>query len=108
MKKKKSTKRKSKTDSVHESLSVMKQMIFSLEQQIKELNTKVEQLRYYQPYYPNPNLPAPQSPPKYWPNVPPVHPYDDVNWHYNTNMSRWYNHNKDIGWDSWDAIDKRL
>lgn len=75
MKKKKPTKRKSKTDSVHESLAIMKQMILNLEQQIKKLNTKVEQLQYSQPYYPNPNLPAPQSPPKYWPNTEPPFKY---------------------------------
>ncbi|NBX97585.1 hypothetical protein EBZ38_11335 [bacterium] len=70
-KKKKQSKRKQKIDVVLESL-------LNLEQKVKELTKKVEQLQYSQPYYPNPNLPAPQSPPKYWPVDYPK--YKDVTW----------------------------
>ena len=65
---KKSNKRKQKIDVVLESL-------LNLEKVVKELTKKVEQLQYSQPYYPNPNLPAPQSPPKYWPNTEPPFKY---------------------------------
>lgn len=121
MKKKKSIKRKSKTDSVHESLAVMKQMILNLEQQIKELNTKVDQLRYFQPYIPRDNNPPSIT----WPNnpqsplsptsPPPNHPQPYVVWCNKSSdqklsalkecKDQFYNHNSDIGWD---AIDKGL
>ena len=60
MKKKKNKPKKQKIDVVLESL-------LNLEKVVKELVKKVEQLQHSKPYYPNPNLPAPQSPPKYWP-----------------------------------------
>ena len=97
MKKKKSTKRKSKTDSVHESLAVMKQMILNLEQQIKELNTKVDQLRYFQPYIPRDNYPPSVT----WPN----NPQSPLSGGIKECKTQFYNHNSDIGWD---AIDKGL
>jgi hypothetical protein len=68
---KKSTKHKQKIDVVLESL-------LNLEKVVKELTKKVGQLQYSQRYYPNPNLPAPQSPPKYWPVDYPK--YKDVTW----------------------------
>lgn len=68
---KKSIKSKQKIDVVLESL-------LNLERVVKELIKKVEQLQYSQPYYPNPNLPAPQNPPKYWPVDYPK--YKDVTW----------------------------
>jgi hypothetical protein len=71
VKSKKQSKRKQKIDVVLESL-------LNLETQVKELIKKVERLQYSQPYYPNPNLPAPQSPPKYWPVDYPK--YKDVTW----------------------------
>jgi hypothetical protein len=72
MKKKKikSKRKKQKIDVVIESL-------VNLEQKVKELIQKIEKLQYSQPYYPNPNLPAPQSPPK-WPVDYPK--YKDVTW----------------------------
>ncbi|NDB59439.1 hypothetical protein EB001_13460 [bacterium] len=71
MKKKKAIKKRkqSKIDVVLESL-------LNLEQKVKELIQKVEQLQYNKPYYPD--LPPPQSPPKYWPVDYPK--YKDVTW----------------------------
>lgn len=123
--KKKTSKKKSKpkTDSVHQSLAVMKQMILNLEQQIKELSTKIDQLQYFQPYIPRDN----NSPPFTWPNnpqsplsptsPPPNHPQPYVVWCNGQSSptlkesalkeckDQFYNHNSDIGWD---AIDKGL
>jgi hypothetical protein len=79
---KKPNKRKQKIDVVLESL-------LNLEQRMKELINKVENL-YIQRYY----FPYGAEPKKYWPNLPP-----DANEPY------WLNHNSDIGWD---AIDKGL
>jgi hypothetical protein len=68
---KKSKQKKPKIDVVLESL-------LNLETVVRELIKKVEQLQSSQPYHPNPNLPAPQSPPKYWPIDYPK--YKDVTW----------------------------
>ena len=124
MKKKSKKPSKKKTDNVHQSLAVLKQMILNLEQQIKELNIKVDQLRYFQPYIPKDNNPPSIT----WPNnpqsplspqsPPPNHPQPYVVWRNNQSPStqqlsggireckaQFYNHNSDIGWD---AIDKGL
>ncbi len=71
---KKTSKKKQKTETVHESLAAIKQMILNLEQQVKELSHIVEQLQYYRPYYP----PEQKDPPKYWPVDYPK--YKDVTW----------------------------
>jgi hypothetical protein len=90
---KKSTKRKQKIDVVIESL-------LNLEQKVKELIKKVEQLQYSQPYYPNPNLPAPQSPqqpsqPNPW--FKPAWPNTDqpIVWENTSTMSK-----KDSNWEA--------
>lgn len=70
-KRKPAKKSKSKIDVVLESL-------LNLETVVRQLIKRVEQLQSSQPYYPNPNLPAPQSPPKYWPVDYPK--YKDVTW----------------------------
>ena len=124
MKKKNKKPSKKKTDNVHQSLAVLKQMILNLEQQIKELNAKVDQLRYFQPYIPKDNNPPSIT----WPNnpqsplsptsPPPNHPQPYVVWCNNRSPStqqlsggikdckhQFYNHNSDIDWD---AIDKGL
>ena len=110
MKKKSKKPSKKKTDNTHASLAILKQMILNLEQQIKELNTKVDQLRYFQPYIPKDNNPPSVT----WPNNP--QPY--VVWCNNRSPStqqlsggireckaKFKNYNSDIGWD---AIDKGL
>ena len=125
MKKKSKKPNKNKQDNVHQSLAVLKQMILNLEQQIKELNTKVDQLRYFQPYIPKDNNPPSVT----WPNnpqsplspqsPPPNHPQPYVVWCNSQPQpamtikesalkecrDKFYNHNSDIGWD---AIDKGL
>lgn len=69
-KSKKSTKRKSKTDSVHQSLAVLKQMILNLEQQTKSLVAHIEQLRYSQSRFKDCETPVKKEDTnKYWPNV---------------------------------------
>lgn len=118
--KKKTSKKKQKTDTVHQSLAVLKQMILNLEQQIKEVNTKIEQLRYFQPYIPRDNYPPSIT----WPNnpqaplspqsPPPNHPQPYVVWcnsqpqpamiikesALKERKNQFYNHNSDIGWGS--------
>ena len=89
---KKKKKNQQKTETVYQSLAVLKQMILNLEQQIKELNTKVDQLRYFQPYYPKDND-EPEK--KYWPNTEPPFKYKDIMWNDNSSSQ-------------WDAIDKGL
>ena len=83
MKKKISKKTKSKKSKIEFVLKTPEKKIDSilmllqkLEQQVQELSKKVEQLQYAKPYYPD--LPAPQSPPKYWPVDYPK--YKDVTW----------------------------
>ena len=76
--KKKKVKITTKTKPKKQKIDVVLESLLNLEQKIKELTKKVEQLQYSQPYYPNPNLPAPQSPPKYWPVDYPK--YKDVTW----------------------------
>ena len=73
VKKKNPTKRKSKTDSVHWSLAVMKQMILNLEQQIKELSKRVEIMNY-------PKYTQPKDDNKYWPNHEKPCPYESYIW----------------------------
>ena len=75
MKKKKT---KKKQPQKKQKIDVVLASLLNLELQVKELIKRVEQLQYSQPYYPNPNLPAPQSPPKYWPVDYPK--YKDVTW----------------------------
>lgn len=78
-------KKKSKKKLTKQKIDIALESLVRLENQVKELMQKIVSLQQYnqsQSYYPY--LPPLQSPPKYWPNVPPVHPYDDVNWHYNS------------------------
>jgi hypothetical protein len=82
---KKSTKRKQKIDVVLESL-------LNLERVVKELVSQTEQLRYSQSRFKDVEI----DPNKYWPNLPP-----------NASKPYWYNHNSDIGWDSWDTMDNK-
>jgi len=63
---KKKTKRKSSKKSKPK-IDVVLESLLNLETVVRQLIKKIEQLQYSQPYYPNPNLPAPQSP--YWPNT---------------------------------------
>lgn len=84
-KKKKTIKRKQKIDIVLESL-------LNLEQKVKELIKKVEQLQYSQPYYPK-DINEPEK--KYWPNTEPPFKYKDIMW--NDNDTR-----------QWDVIEKGL
>lgn len=91
--KKKQPKRKQKIDVVLASL-------LNLELQVKELIKKIEQLKYSQPYYPNPNLPAPQSPqqpsqPNPW--FKPAWPNTDqpIVWENTSTMSK-----KDSNWEA--------
>jgi hypothetical protein len=67
-KKKKTIKRKQKIDIVLESL-------LNLEQKVKELIDKVDQL-YTQRYY----HPQDAEPKKYWPNTEPPFKYKDIMW----------------------------
>ena len=83
--KKKTSKKKQKTETVHQSLAVLKQMILNLERVVKELVVQVEQLRYSQSRFKDVEI----DPKKYWPNLPP-----------NASKPYWYNHNSDIGWGS--------
>ena len=83
-KKKKQPKRKQKIDVVIESL-------VHLEQRMKELINKVESLHIQRYYHPQD-----AEPKKYWPNLP-----------ANASKPYWYNHNKDIGWESWDVVDDK-
>jgi hypothetical protein len=69
---------KKKQPNKQQKIDVVLASLLNLELQVKELIKRVEQLQYSQPYYPNPNLPAPQSPPKYWPVDYPK--YKDVTW----------------------------
>jgi hypothetical protein len=77
--KKKSVKRKNlqnenqKTDSVHQSLAVMKQMILNLEQQIKELSKRVDIMNY-------PKYIPPKDDNEYWPNHERDCPYEPYIW----------------------------
>ena len=71
-------KKKIKSKPKKQKIDVVLESLVNLEQKVKELIKKVEQLQYSQPYYPNPNLPAPQSPPK-WPVDYPK--YKDVTWY---------------------------
>jgi hypothetical protein len=67
---KKKTKKKSK-----QKIDVVLESLLNLEQKVKELINKVEQLQYSQPYYPTDvNEPAK----KYWPVDYPK--YKDVTW----------------------------
>lgn len=59
-------KKKSKKKPVKQKIDVVLESLLNLETVVKELIKRVERLQYSQPYYPNPNLPAPQSPPKHW------------------------------------------
>jgi hypothetical protein len=68
---------KKKQPNKQQKIDVVLASLLNLELQVKELIKRVEQLQYSQPYYPNPNLPAPQSPPK-WPVDYPK--YKDVTW----------------------------
>jgi len=81
MKKKKKitkAKRKQKIDVVLESL-------LNLEQKVKELTKKVEQLQYSQPYY-SKGVNEPEK--KYWPNTEPPFKYKDIMWNDNSS-SKW-------------------
>jgi len=69
---------KKKQPNKQQKIDVVLASLLNLELQVKELIKRVEQLQYSQPYYPNPNLPAPQSSPKYWPVDYPK--YKDVTW----------------------------
>jgi hypothetical protein len=76
--KKKKVKSKTKTKPKKQKIDLVLESLLNLETVVRELIKKVEQLQYSQPYYPNPNLPAPQNPPKYWPVDYPK--YKDVTW----------------------------
>jgi hypothetical protein len=78
MKKKTKYKPVKKSKSKKPKIDVVLESLLNLETVVRELTKKIEQLQYSQPYYPNPNLPAPQSPPKYWPVDYPK--YKDVTW----------------------------
>ena len=71
--KKKTPKKKNVTK---QKIDIVLESLLNLEKVVKELVKKVEQLQYSKPYYPE--LPAPQSPPKYWPVDYPK--YKDVTW----------------------------
>ena len=88
MKNKISKNKQSKKNSVtHQSLVVLKQIILNLEQQIKELSKRVEQLQYSQPYYP-PNKPQQPSQPNPW--FKPAWPNTDqpIIWENTSTMSK--------------------
>lgn len=70
--KKKTSKKKKPTK---QKIDVVLESLLNLEKVVKELIKKVEELQNNKPYYPNPNLPAPQSLPKYWPNTAPPFKY---------------------------------
>jgi len=90
--KKKKVKITTKTKPKKQKIDVVLESLLNLEQKIKELTKKVEQLQYSQPYYPKDvNEPAK----KYWPNTEPPFKYKDIMWNDNSSSK-------------WDAIDKGL
>jgi hypothetical protein len=58
-------KSKKKTDNVHESLAILKQMILNLEKTVKGLVAQIEQLRYSQSRFKDVEIDTN----KYWPNL---------------------------------------
>jgi hypothetical protein len=66
MKKKSKKSNKKKTDNVHESLAILKQMILNLEKTVKVLVAQIEQLRYSQSRFKDVEIDTN----KYWPNLP--------------------------------------
>jgi hypothetical protein len=80
--KKKTTKKKKQTK---QKIDVVLESLLNLEQKVKELIKKVEQLQYSQPYYPKDNN-EPEK--KYWPNTEPPFKYKDIMWNDNSS-SKW-------------------
>lgn len=72
---KKKTKRKTAKQSKPK-IDVVIESLVNLEQKVKELIQKVEQLQYSRPYYP----PEKQDTQKYWPNIGPPFKYQDIQW----------------------------
>ena len=89
--KKKTSKKKQKNETVHESLAVMKQMILNLEKVVKELVVQIEQLRYSQSRFKDTEIDTK----KYWPNTEPPFKFKDIMWNDNSSSQ-------------WEAIDKGL
>jgi argininosuccinate lyase len=73
-------KNQQKTETVHQSLAVLKQMILNLERVVKELVAQTEQLRYSQSRFKDTEIDTK----KYWPNTEPPFKFKDIMWNDNS------------------------